>query len=169
MDTLLQNKDIQLLLPHRYPIQLVDKVIAFDPGKEITAVKAVGIGEPFFRGHFPGFPIMPGVLIVEALGQTCALLLELTRRNWQPGEPIDTNAEDAGLGILGGIKTNMLKPVYPGTLLRLHAKVDWSAGPASCLKVLAYDEKNKYVSGKITVAMASKDKLMPSVTSFQPL
>jgi len=58
------------ILPHRYPFILVDRVIELDPGKHIVGIKNVTINEPFFQGHFPGFPIMPGVLIVEAMAQT---------------------------------------------------------------------------------------------------
>jgi 3-hydroxyacyl-[acyl-carrier-protein] dehydratase len=69
---------IQRLLPHRYPFLLVERVIAFEPGKCITALKNVSINEPFFQGHFPGHPVMPGVLIVEALAQASGLLIQLT-------------------------------------------------------------------------------------------
>jgi 3-hydroxyacyl-[acyl-carrier-protein] dehydratase len=62
------------LLPHRYPFLLVDRVIELDPGKTIKALKNVTMNEPFFQGHFPEFPVMPGVLIIEALAQTAALL-----------------------------------------------------------------------------------------------
>lgn len=58
------------LLPHRYPFLLVDRVIEFNPGKYIKAYKNVSINEPFFQGHFPGFPVMPGVLILEAMAQS---------------------------------------------------------------------------------------------------
>ena len=62
------------LLPHRYPFLLVDRVIELDPGKTIKALKNVTMNEPFFQGHFPDFPVMPGVLIIEALAQTASLL-----------------------------------------------------------------------------------------------
>ena len=65
---------IMKLLPHRYPFLLVDRVLEFTPRQSITAIKNVTINEPFFQGHFPDFPVMPGVLIIEALAQTAALL-----------------------------------------------------------------------------------------------
>lgn len=71
-------EQIQQLLPHRYPFLLVDRVIEIDPGKTITAIKNVTINEPFFQGHFPGHPVMPGVLIVEAMAQTAGLLTQIT-------------------------------------------------------------------------------------------
>lgn len=70
----LDIQNILALLPHRYPFLLVDRVTACDPGKSISAYKNVSVNEPFFQGHFPGLPIMPGVLILEALAQASALM-----------------------------------------------------------------------------------------------
>lgn len=66
--------DILKLLPHRYPFLLVDRVLSYDPLNELVAIKSVTMNEPFFGGHFPGNPIMPGVLLVEAMAQACGLL-----------------------------------------------------------------------------------------------
>src|ERR1700752_4583815 len=65
---------IQKVLPHRYPFLLVDRVIELEPHKRVLAYKNVTCNEPFFNGHFPGHPVMPGVLVIEALAQACALL-----------------------------------------------------------------------------------------------
>ena len=70
---------IQKMLPHRYPFLLVDRVVALEPGKRIVAWKNVTGNEPFFQGHFPGHPVMPGVLVLEALAQTGGLLTQLSR------------------------------------------------------------------------------------------
>jgi len=72
---MLDIKEIMRLLPHRYPFLLVDRVLETEPNKRIVAIKNVTINEPFFQGHFPGEPIMPGVLIVEAMAQTWGILL----------------------------------------------------------------------------------------------
>jgi 3-hydroxyacyl-[acyl-carrier-protein] dehydratase (EC 4.2.1.-) len=72
--TLLDTRDIMGMLAHRYPFLLVDRVIAYEAGKSLTAIKNVTFNEPFFQGHFPGLPTMPGVLILEAMAQTCGLL-----------------------------------------------------------------------------------------------
>jgi len=69
---------IQSLLPHRYPFLLVDRVIELEPNKRIRAIKNVTINEPFFQGHFPGHPVMPGVLVLEALAQVGGLLTQLS-------------------------------------------------------------------------------------------
>jgi 3-hydroxyacyl-[acyl-carrier-protein] dehydratase len=69
---------IQALLPHRYPFLLVDRVVELDPGQRILCIKNVSINEPFFQGHFPGHPVMPGVLVLEALAQAGGLLTQLS-------------------------------------------------------------------------------------------
>ena len=75
MEPILDSVAIQRILPHRYPFLLVDKVVELDPGVRAVSVKNVSVNEPFFQGHFPGRPMMPGVLLVEALAQTAALMM----------------------------------------------------------------------------------------------
>lgn len=69
---------IAQLLPHRFPFLLIDRVIAWEPGKRLTAIKNVTYNEPFFQGHFPGNPVMPGVLVIEALAQASGTLVQLS-------------------------------------------------------------------------------------------
>ncbi len=83
--------DIQKILstlPHRYPIILVDRVLQIEPGRRIVALKNVSINEPVFSGHFPGYPVMPGVLILEALAQAAAILSIVTLGGEQPKDTI---------------------------------------------------------------------------------
>ncbi len=70
--------EIMTYLPHRYPFLLVDRIVAVEPGKSIRGIKNVTINEPFFQGHFPAYPVMPGVLVIEALAQVAAILSHLT-------------------------------------------------------------------------------------------
>jgi len=77
---------IQELLPHRYPFLLVDRVLELEPNQRILAVKNVSINEPFFQGHFPGHPVMPGVLVLEALAQAGGLLTQLSAAGVAAGD-----------------------------------------------------------------------------------
>ena len=77
---------IQELLPHRYPFLLVDRVLELEPNQRILAVKNVSINEPFFQGHFPGHPVMPGVLVLEALAQAGGLLTQLSASGAAAGD-----------------------------------------------------------------------------------
>lgn len=69
----MESKDIQKILPHRYPFLLVDRILEMEPGKKAVGIKNVSGNEPFFQGHFPGYPVMPGVLIIEAMAQVGAV------------------------------------------------------------------------------------------------
>ena len=103
-------------LPHRYPFVLVDKVLSLDPGKEIVAIKNVSINEPFFPGHFPYYPVMPGVLIVEAMAQAAAILSFKTMGQ----KPSD----DSVYYFAGIYKARFKKPVSPGDQLILRVRID---------------------------------------------
>ena len=74
----IDSERIAAMLPHRYPFLLIDRVVAFEHGKSVRAIKNVTINEPFFQGHFPGHPVMPGVLIIEAMAQACGVLIKLS-------------------------------------------------------------------------------------------
>ncbi len=106
--------EIQRLLPHRYPFLLVDRVTEIDPGKKLVAYKNVTANEEFFNGHFPGHPVMPGVLMLEALAQACALLAYKSQ-NLNPTEWV------VYLMAIDGAKFR--KPVVPGDRLVLTAEV----------------------------------------------
>lgn len=82
----IEAKDIQKLIPHRYPFMLLDRITAFEHGKSLTALKNISMNEPQFTGHFPEFPVMPGVLIIEAMAQACGALAILTEGGRNPDE-----------------------------------------------------------------------------------
>lgn len=104
------------LLPHRYPILLVDRVLEIEKGKSITALKNVTINEPFFNGHFPHRPVMPGVLMLEALAQAAALLAFVT---------LDVVPDDKTIYYFAGIDGARFKrPVEPGDVLTLNVELD---------------------------------------------
>jgi 3-hydroxyacyl-[acyl-carrier-protein] dehydratase len=104
---------IMEFLPHRYPFLLIDRVVEFERAKRIVAIKNVTINEPFFQGHFPGYPIMPGVLVVEAMAQAgCILLLQ------------EVADREQKLVVFTGIEqAKFRRPVTPGDQLRLEVDV----------------------------------------------
>lgn len=108
-DKQLDVKRIMKCLPHRYPFLLVDRVIDYERGKWIKAIKNVTINEPFFQGHFPAEPIMPGVLIIEALAQTAGVIAL-----------IDEDGSDKLAFFMTIDKAKFRKPVVPGDQLLLH-------------------------------------------------
>ena len=103
-------------LPHRYPFVLIDRVLSMELGKEITAIKNVTINEPFFPGHFPHHPVMPGVLIVEAMAQAAAVLSFKTM-NAKP-------SDDSVYYFAGIDQARFKKPVSPGDQIVLNVKID---------------------------------------------
>jgi len=108
-------------LPHRYPFLLVDRVLECVPGSSIVTLKNVTINEPFFQGHFPNYPVMPGVLIIEALAQTAALLAALTSEAEIEG---GAKAGDDTVYFLAGVDNARFKrPVSAGDTLHLHAEL----------------------------------------------
>ena len=107
--------EIMRLLPHRYPFLLIDRVLSCEAGKEIVALKNVTINEPFFGGHFPNFPVMPGVLIIEAMAQASALLAFKT---------FDITRADNNVFYFVGIDDARFKrPVTPGDQLVIKAQI----------------------------------------------
>ncbi|MBD2207758.1 3-hydroxyacyl-ACP dehydratase FabZ [Calothrix sp. FACHB-1219] len=113
--TTFTSEEIQNLLPHRYPFLLVDKIIDYVPGKSAVGVKNVTINEPHFQGHFPGRPLMPGVLIVEAMAQVGGVVLRQL-----PGYDTD------GLFVFAGIdKVRFRRQVVPGDQLIMTVELLW--------------------------------------------
>ncbi len=103
-------------LPHRYPFLLIDRVLEFEPGKHIVALKNVTINEPFFQGHFPHYPVMPGVMVIEAMAQAAAILA------FRSGERLPD--ERSVLYFLGIDEARFKSPVVPGDQLTLHARIE---------------------------------------------
>ena len=114
--TLFDIRDIMSMLAHRYPFLLVDRVIAYEKGKSLTAIKNVTFNEPFFAGHFPDIPTMPGVLMLEAMAQTCGLLT---------AQDTGIRPDDGVIFYLAGIDNARFKRVVvPGDRLTFHVEID---------------------------------------------
>lgn len=109
---MLTTAEIQNIIPHRYPFLLIDQIESYEPGKGAVGYKCVTINEPFFQGHFPGNPIMPGVLIVEALAQVGAVALMSHEKN------------KGKLAVFAGIdEVRFKRQVVPGDVLRLEVEI----------------------------------------------
>jgi 3-hydroxyacyl-[acyl-carrier-protein] dehydratase len=105
---------IKALLPHRYPFLLLDRIVDYTPGEVLHAVKNVTINEPFFEGHFPRKPLMPGVLIIEAMAQAAAILGELSGA--------ETPGDDILYYLVGVDNARFRKPVEPGDQLKIEIR-----------------------------------------------
>jgi 3-hydroxyacyl-[acyl-carrier-protein] dehydratase len=111
---MIEIKEIMSILPHAYPFLLVDRIVEVEPGKRIVGIKNVTYNEPFFPGHFPGRPIMPGVLIVEAMAQTAGMLVFKSTGEESHKKPVF---------FLGMDNVKFRKPVIPGDQLRLEIEI----------------------------------------------
>ncbi|GAB6086267.1 3-hydroxyacyl-ACP dehydratase FabZ [Alkaliphilus crotonatoxidans] len=139
---LLNNMEIQSIIPHRYPFLLVDKILEMEPGKRAVGIKNVTINEPFFQGHFPGIPIMPGVLIVEALAQVAAVACM-------------GQAENKGkLGLFTGIdQCKFRRQVVPGDILRLEVEITAMRKGIAKARAKALVDNEVACSADLTFAM----------------
>lgn len=135
----LTNRQIQEILPHRYPFLLVDKILDFEPGKWAEGIKCVSANEMQFLGHFPGNPVMPGVLIIEALAQVGAVCTL-------------TVAENRGkLALFGGIKeARFRQQVVPGDVLEMRCEIIRQKGPVGIGKAVATVGGKVAASGELT-------------------
>jgi 3-hydroxyacyl-[acyl-carrier-protein] dehydratase len=125
-------EEIKKIIPHRAPMLLIDKVENLVPGKGATAYKAVSYNEPFFQGHYPEHPVMPGILIIEALAQTGALIV------------LSSEEYKGKLIFFGSIKNaRFRREVEPGCILQLETKITKIKGP------VGVGEGKAYVDGKL--------------------
>lgn len=141
--------EIQQLLPHRYPFLLVDRVVEVVPGQKLVAYKNVTMNEDFFNGHFPGHPVMPGVLILEALAQATAILAYKTE-NMDPKNMVTY--------LMGVDGARFRKPVVPGDRLQLNIEVIRHKGAIWKTKGTATVEGVKVAEGEFLATVVDKNK-----------
>lgn len=143
---MLGQKEILKLLPHRYPFLLVDKIIEIEPQKRAVGIKNVSMNEPFFQGHFPGNPIMPGVLILEAMAQVCALTVKY-------------QSEDKDkLGVFTGINNcKIRKMVVPGDTLRIEIEMTRLRKSIGKAQAFAYVGEELACEAELSFAMVDTE------------
>lgn len=142
---MLNNIEIQNIIPHRYPFLLVDKIIEIEYGKRAVGIKNVTINEPFFQGHFPGNPIMPGVLIVEAMAQVGAVAI------------LGMEEHKGKLALFTGINNlRFRRQVIPGDTLKMEIEMlNFKRGIGKA-KAEAYVDQDLAVSGELMFAIVNK-------------
>ena len=144
---MLGSREIQQIIPHRWPFLLVDKIIDLKPGEEAVGIKNISAGEIFFQGHFPDYPIFPGALILEALAQVGAVaILSLTENKGK-------------IVLFAGVDGfRFRKPVLPGDTLHLQVKLTKMRGPIGKGTAKAMVEDKTVAEGELTFALTSSDE-----------
>jgi UDP-3-O-[3-hydroxymyristoyl] N-acetylglucosamine deacetylase / 3-hydroxyacyl-[acyl-carrier-protein] dehydratase len=153
---LLDIEAIMRLLPHRYPFLLVDRVIELEPGRRATAVKNVTVNEPFFNGHWPGLPIMPGVLIVEAIAQAAGILIAASIK--------DRERLIALITSIDGVK--LRRAVVPGDQLRLEVIGHRIKARTACVSGLAKVGDTLAAEAKLRFVMVGADRPFAGLDGF---
>lgn len=139
---MLNSNEIQQIIPHRYPMLLVDKIVELEVGKRAVGLKGVTVNEPFFQGHFPDYHVMPGVLIIEALAQVGAVAL-LSEEKFK-----------GKIALFAGIKNaKFRRQVIPGDTLRLECELTRIKGPIGIGIATAYVEDEVAATAELTFAI----------------
>lgn len=142
-------KEIQKVLPHRYPFLLVDRIIEIELEKRIVGIKNVSINEPFFQGHFPGYPVMPGVLIIEAMAQVGGVLAIKSTEG-------KMDISDKLVYFVGIDKAKFRRPVFPGDQLRFELEVIQSKVPYWKLKGIVLVDGKKVCEAELMAMVGDK-------------
>ena len=143
----LSTEEIQRILPHRYPFLMVDRILSLEPGKRIVGVKNVTVNEPFFQGHFPGRPIMPGVLIVEAMAQVGGILGLMSTRNMSK----------ASIYLLGIDKVRFRKLVLPGDQLVIEVEILRSGKKFWKMQATVHVDQTLVCEGEVMAAITNNE------------
>ena len=151
------QKEIQAFLPHRYPFLLVDRILEMDLGKRVVGIKNVTVNEPFFIGHFPGHPIMPGVLILEAMAQVGGFLLM---------QSLNAQAEKKIIYFTGIDRARFRRPVIPGDQVRFEVEILQLRRQVCRMKGSAYVDGKLAAEAEMSSIVVDRD---PETEAATPL
>ena len=138
---------IMELLPHRYPFLLIDRIVELEPGKRVVGIKNVTMNEPFFQGHFPGFPVMPGVLIIESMAQCAAILAY---------NSVGDEAKEKVSYFMSIDNARFRKPVKPGDTLRIEVETLFSKRGIWSVAAKAYVGETLMTEAELKATLADK-------------
>jgi 3-hydroxyacyl-[acyl-carrier-protein] dehydratase len=144
---MLDINEIMAILPHRYPFLMVDKVLEVEQGKRIVAIKNVTMNEPFFQGHFPGHPVMPGVLIIEAMAQVAAIMAYLAS---------GSDASNKVSYFMAIDNARFRKPVKPGDTLRIEIETIFNKRGIWSVSGKSYVDDTLVTEAELKATLASK-------------
>ena len=142
---MMDNREIQSILPHRFPFLMVDRILELEPKVKAVGIKNVTINEPFFQGHFPDFPVMPGVLIVEALAQVAGILA------------LRSGAKGSTVFFMSIEKAKFRKPVVPGDQLRLEVNIIQNRGNVWKCRGEAFVDGKLVSEAELTAMITEED------------
>jgi len=140
---MLNIDELQAILPQRFPFLMIDRVEELEPGKKVVAVKNVSINEQFFSGHFPGRPIMPGVLIIEAMAQAAIVLFSQSK---------EVIKDKKMAYYLGNVKVRFLSPVFPGDQLKIKVEPLKMLSAAAIVSVEGMVGDRKIAEGELALS-----------------
>lgn len=150
---MLGPKEIQEILPHRYPFLLVDRILEMELGKRVVGIKNVTLNEPFFPGHFPGHPIMPGVLIVEAMAQVGGVLLMRS---------LNARAEKKVIYFTGIDRARFRRPAVPGDQIRMEVEILQLRRQMCRMKAAAYVDGTLVAEAELSSVVVDRDPAGPA-------